>query len=100
MFAISILPSAQADLESGFWFYEVQDERLGEYFLDCLTTDIESLRLFAGVHAKPVGGFYRTLSKRFPFAIYYDLDGLTAVVVAVLECRQNPASIRSRLSEP
>ena len=58
MFVISILPSAQADLESGFWFYEVQDERLGEYFLDCLTTDIESLRLFAGVHAKSVGGFY------------------------------------------
>ena len=100
MFAISILPSAQADLASGFWFYEVQDERLGEYFLDCLTTDIESLRLFAGVHAKPVDGFYRTLSKRFPFAIYYDLDGLTAVVVAVLDCQQNPASIKSRLSEP
>ena len=100
MFVISILPSAQADLESGFWFYEVQDERLGEYFLDCLTTDIESLRLFAGVHAKSVGGFYRTLSKRFPFAIYDDLDGLTAVVVAVLDWRQNPASIRSRLSEP
>ena len=100
MFAISILPSAQVDLESGFWFYEVQDERLGEYFLDCLTTDIESLRLFAGVHAKSVGGFYRTLSKRFPFAIYDDLYGLTAVVVAVLGCRQNPASIKSRLSEP
>ena len=87
MFAISILPSAQADLESGFWFYEVQDERLGEYFLDCLTTDIESLRLFAGVHAKSVDGFYRTLSKRFPFAIYDDLDGLTAVAFVGGGCR-------------
>ena len=87
MFAISILPSAQADLESGFWFYEVQDERLGKYFLDCLTTDIESLRLFAGVHAKSVGGFYRTLSKRFPFAIYDDLDGLSVLAVVGGGCR-------------
>jgi len=55
------------------------------------------LRLFAGLHPKPVGGFHRTLSKRFPFAIYYDLSGDMAVIVAVLDCRQNPASIRSRL---
>jgi hypothetical protein len=89
MFSLSILPSAQGDLESGYWFYEAQG--------DCLTGDVESLRLFAGLHPKPVGGFHRTLAKRFPFAIYYDLNGDTAVIVAVLDCRQNPASIRSRL---
>ena len=96
VFEITILPSAQADLEAGFWFYEAQEERLGAYFIDCLTSDIESLRLFAGIHAKPLAGFHRTLSKRFPFAIYYDVDESSAVVVAVLDCRQNPASIRSR----
>ena len=97
MFSLSILPSAQGDLESGYWFYEAQGDVLGTYFLDCLTGDLESLRLFAGLHPKPVGGFHRTLSKRFPFAIYYDLSGDMAVIVAVLDCRQNPASIRSRL---
>jgi hypothetical protein len=97
MFSLRILPSAQGDLESGYRFYEAQDDGLGTYFLDCLTGDLESLRLFAGLHPKPVGGFHRTLSKRFPFAIYCDLNGDTAVIVAVLDCRQNPASIRSRL---
>jgi plasmid stabilization system protein ParE len=97
VFSLSILPSAQGDLESGYWFYEAQGDGLGTYFLDCLTGDVESLRLFAGLHPKPVGGFHRTLAKRFPFAIYYDLNGDTAVIVAVLDCRQNPASIRSRL---
>ena len=84
-------------MESGYWFYEAQGDGLGTYFLDGLTGDLESLRLFAGLHPKPVGGFHRTLSKRFPFAIYYDLSGDMAVIVAVLDCRQNPASIRSRL---
>jgi plasmid stabilization system protein ParE len=97
VFEISILPSAQVDLESGYWFYEAQAERLGTYFLDSLTSDIESLHMFAGIHPKPVGGFHRTLSKRFPFAIYYDLSGSTALIVAVLDCRQDPASIRERL---
>jgi plasmid stabilization system protein ParE len=94
---INILPSAQADLESGYWFYEAQADRLGTYFLDSLTSDIESLHLFAGIHPKPAGGFYRTLSKRFPFAIYYEITGATVLVVAVLDCRQDPASIRERL---
>lgn len=100
MFSVSILPSAQADLESGYWFYEAQAERLGTYFLDSLTADIESLQFFAGIHPKPLGDFHRTLSRRFPFAIYYSLEGLSVVVVAVLDCRQNPSSIRSRISGP
>lgn len=97
MFTLSILPSAQADLEAGYWFYESQGDGFGTYFLDCLTSDIESLRLFAGLHPKPLSGFHRTLSKRFPFAIYYDVSGATAIVAAVLDCRQNPSSIQSLL---
>jgi hypothetical protein len=37
------------------------------------------------------------LAKRFPFAIYYDLGDGQVTVVAVLDCRQNPASIIERL---
>lgn len=29
MFSLSILPSAQGDLESGYWFYEAQGDGLG-----------------------------------------------------------------------
>lgn len=99
MHGIALLPAAQADLEDGFWFYEAQTQGLGSYFLESLISDVESLRLFAGVHPKPLGGFHRTLSKRFPFAIYYDFDGDTATVVAVLDCRRNPAVTHERLGE-
>jgi hypothetical protein len=45
-----------------------------------------------------VFGFHRLLSKRFPYAIYYRIDGQrVAVVYRVLDCRRDPARIRSEL---
>ena len=93
---LRILPSAQEDLAGGFAFYEKQAEGLGEYFLDGLFSDIESLRIYAGIH-RQVFGFYRLLSRRFPFAVYYSWDGRAASVVAILDCPRNPAWIRGRL---
>ena len=49
------------------------------------------------VHAV-VFGYRRCLSKRFPFAIYYSVDGELIRVHAVLDCRRNPTWIRSRLT--
>jgi hypothetical protein len=67
---IEILDSAEEDLIDGFKFYENQSRGLGDYFLDSLFSDIESLRVYAGIHALHFG-YHRLLSKRFPFAIYY-----------------------------
>jgi hypothetical protein len=66
---IFILPSALDDLAEGFIFYEKQESGLGDYFLNSLLADVDSLRLYAGIHRKAFG-FHRLLSKRFPFAIY------------------------------
>jgi hypothetical protein len=66
---IRILPEAERDLELGADFYESQRVGLGRYFNDCLMADIESLRIYAGVHER-VCDLYRCLSKRFPFAIF------------------------------
>ena len=95
---IEILDEAQEDLIQGFRFYEGREVGLGSYFLDCLFSDIDSLLVFAGIH--PVTyGYHRCLSKRFPFAIYYNVDGELVRVFAVLDCRRNPSWIRTRLKE-
>lgn len=69
---IQILSLAEADLLDGFQFYERQATGVGWYFFDTLHSDIESLCLYAGIHPL-VFGYHRLLSKRFPFAIYYDI---------------------------
>ena len=93
---IEILDEAQQDLIEGFHFYESRETGVGSYFLDCLFSDIDSLLLFAGIH-QVVYGYHRSLSKRFPFAIYYEIVGELIRVYAVLDCRRNPAWIRKRL---
>ena len=94
---VKIARSAETDLLEGYAFYERQQAGVGDYFLDSLFADIDALTLFAGIHTKPEGRLHRTLAKRFPFAIYYDVQDGVATVLAVLDCRQNPASITERL---
>ncbi len=94
---VRIARSAERDLLDGFAFYERQQAGIGSYFLDSLYADVDSLVLYAGIHAKPDGRLHRTLAKRFPFAIYYDFKDGVVTVVAILDCRRDPASIVERL---
>jgi hypothetical protein len=47
---IEILDFAKQNLIDGFKFYENQSKDLGNYFLDSIFSDIESLRVYAGIH--------------------------------------------------
>ena len=94
---VRILPSAQDDLSDGFVFYEKQQVGLGAYFLDSLFADIDSLTLYAGIH-RQVHGSYRLLGRTFPFAVYYEINGETADVKAVLDCRRDPPWIKRQLA--
>jgi len=93
---VIILDETASDLDAGKEFYDLQEEGIGLYFIDSLISDIESLRIFAGIHSRRFG-FYRMLSKRFPFAIYYDVSEKFVQVAAVLDMRRNPAWIRQEL---
>lgn len=94
---ILIQPSALADLRLGFRFYEKQQIGLGDYFLDSLYSDIDSLLLYAGIHSQHFGK-YRLLSERFPYAVYYELRGNLIMVRAVLDLRKDPSWISRRLN--
>lgn len=90
------LKQASEDLRAGREFHNALEEDAGLYFIDSLFSDIESLRIHAGIHSKRFG-FYRLLSKRFPFAIYYDITNDVGRVGAILDMRSNPASIQEEL---
>lgn len=53
MAQVRIARSAEADLLEGYVFYEKQQSGVGDYFLDSLYADIDSLALYAGIHPKP-----------------------------------------------
>ena len=93
---IKILGGAEQDLQTGYAFYEQQSSGLGDYFLDTLFSDIDGLLLHAGVHEHHAG-YYRLLSKRFPFAVYYTIEQDVVLVWAVLDCRQQPKKLLAKL---
>ena len=47
---IEILPEANEDLIAGYYIYEKQEPGLGQYFLDSLFSDLQSLILYGGIH--------------------------------------------------
>lgn len=94
---VVVLEDAAADLEAGRLFYDSLEPGVGEYFIESLLSDFDSLVLYAGVHSLHFG-FHRMLSKRFPFGIYYELEGDTALIYAILDMRRDPLWIRSELA--
>ena len=95
---IAISRSADRDLLAGFRFYERQSPGVGHYFLDSLIADIDSLVLHAGIHRR-IAGFYRLLSDRFPFAIYYKIENDTIRIRRVLDCRRDPSWVSRQLEK-
>lgn len=68
---IRILDSARRDLNEGFAFYESQAQGLGDYFLSSMRTEIEGLRISAGIHRISHQDYHRLLCRRFPFVVFY-----------------------------
>lgn len=99
MIQVSISSDALDDLNDGFRFYEVQERGLGDYFLSQLRADIDSLKITAGIHRQPHRHLHRLLSRRFPYAIFYEFDDSRALVVAVIDCRRDPDWIMSHLDK-
>ncbi|PHS34468.1 MAG: hypothetical protein COA92_00815 [Sulfurovum sp.] len=93
-----VLRKAREDLRLGIQFYNRQQKGLGNYFYDTLISDIESLQIYAGIHPK-INEYYRALSKRFPYSMYYKVDGDIVKVYAILDDRSNPELIKSRLEK-
>ena len=95
---VLVLKEAVDDLNEGRSFYDIQEPGVGDYFWDCLITDIESLIIYAGIHIKKFG-LFQMLAKRFPYAIYYEITEDIAYVVAVLPMRRDPAWILRQLKK-
>ena len=94
--AVIISDDATADLDAGKAFYDSREMGVGSYFIDCLISDLECLAYFAGIHNTQYG-YFRMLSKRFPFAIYYETTESAAIVIAILDMRHDPAWMKEQM---
>ncbi len=94
---VAILEEAANDLEAGKIFYDQREFGVGDYFWDSLIAEIESLFIFAGIHAKEYN-LHRLLAAKFPYAVYYMHRKNIVYVVAVLPLRRDPAWIEENIT--
>jgi plasmid stabilization system protein ParE len=89
-------PSVEADVEASFDWYEDEQIGLGFEFLDQLRAAY--LRILDGPfkYVELRSGIRRALTKRFPYAIYFSIEGSIVVVLAVLHTARDPAEWQRR----
>lgn len=93
---VKLSDDAEQDLLDGVDFYDQQGSEVGDYFLDSMTSDLRSLSVLGGVHAKRYG--YDCMgAKRFPYAVYYFILEEIVSVVAILDEIRDPDWIKQRL---
>lgn len=95
---VVVLAEAATDIESGWEFYERQDDGLGAYFVGCILQDLRRLEDLHGTHLVHYG-LMRMLSERFPFGIYYRETDDATEVLAILDLRRDPDRIRREVIE-
>jgi plasmid stabilization system protein ParE len=83
----------------GWAFYERQQIGLGDDFIESILEDLAELPKYAGIQST-IHGHHRAICSRFPYAIYYLLEGDTLIVKAILDGRRHPMRILRRLANP
>ena len=97
---VTIQRLALQDLTNAARFWERQQVGLGSKFIDELSSELESLAITGGVHAKQ-GNYHRAvISGRFPYySVFYRINGEKLDVVALIDTRRDPSWVRSFLTK-
>jgi toxin ParE1/3/4 len=89
-------PPADLDVEAAFEWYENEQPGLGFEFLDELRAAYNSIAGGPLKYQHLRSGIRRALLKRFPFAVYFAIEGNDILVLAVLHAGRDPAEWQRR----
>lgn len=90
-------PSAEADLEEAYQWYEAQCRGLGRELIECVEAAFERIRQSPELHAVAYRNVRQTLVRRFPYVICYVLDGDVVDVLAVFHGHRDPGVWKARV---
>lgn len=87
---------ADLDVEAAFEWYENERSGLGLEFLDELRAAYNRIADGPVKYQELRGDVRRALLRRFPYAVYFAIEGDVVVVVAVLHVSRDPAEWQRR----
>jgi plasmid stabilization system protein ParE len=98
-YALRFLPEVDLDVWSGRTWYEEKLAGLGEDFLRVFYACSDELTQNPLAYPKVHRDFRRLLLRRFPYAIYFRVEGETVVVLGVFHCARDPRRLRRELGD-
>ena len=97
MSELVFLFSADADIQSGYEFYEAVQAGRGEVFMRHLDMAFSQIRTFPEIAPVFYQSYRRLLVHGFPYGIFYTIEGRRLIISGVMDLRQDPELIRRRL---
>ena len=92
-----IAPEVAQDLAEASAWYESRRTGLGEEFLSCVDACIATILRMPEMQTAVYKQYRRALVRRFPYAVFYEHEGQTVTVYAVLHGSRDPEKWRDRL---
>ncbi len=89
--------AVEFDVESAFQWYEAEEPDLGFEFLNQLRNCYERVLRSPQAYQELRSGIRRALTKQFPYAVYFSIEGEFVIVLAVLHTARDPAEWQHRI---
>ena len=96
-FDLIIRPEARADLLDAFHWYQNRRDGLGYDFKLCVDEVIAKIQRNPLIHKVIKDGIRRSVTRRFPYGVFYIVDNKRIIILAVLHVRQDPAKWEKRI---
>lgn len=96
MFPAGYLPEARDDLDAAYEYYESRSDGLGDRFLNSVRQAVGRIEINPALHGEVAEGIRACPTRRFPFVLYYRVEEVRVLVIAVRHGRDNPARWQSR----
>lgn len=93
---LRLTPEAELDLDEAHLWYHRQAPGLAADFLAAVNTCLASIRRQPEAYALVDATMRRALLRRFPYAIFYEVERVEIVVYAVFHGARDPRTWRRR----
>ena len=94
---VLLRPDAEADLIEARDWYEAKQEGLGDEFLTCVEAAIARAARVPDENPRAHGEVRRVLIRRFPYGVFYLVEGGALLVLAVAHVRRQPGYWAGRM---
>ena len=94
---IIYLPEVSGDFVDAFNYYEALRVNLGQKFEAAYYRAEQEIENGLMTHRRVFEHYHRVVLKKFPYILYYRLDGTKAVITGLFFAKRDPTGIKESL---